>query len=243
MVVLEGYGPRAARTLRRAGFAVRRFRAVPSLERAELLLPLGRGAAPGYAVGSASPRRRRAPGGRRPLRAAALGGRRATLASTRHRRSSGPGPPCLVAAAAGLGLDPAGDWFVTLGRHHVRSRSAFHIFAPGGSTPAWVVKFGRLAAARDRFDRETRGLEIAAQVGAVAAGHAPRPLGRFEVDGLPASLETAAVGDPLDAHLAARRPRAAKLATIESIARLASHRRHGVGPHRAARGRAALPGA
>ena len=123
-----------------------------------------------------------------------------------------------MAAAAGLGLDPAGDWFVMLGRHHVRSRSAFHVFAPGGSTPAWVVKFGRLAAARDRFDRETRGLEIAAQVGAVAAGHAPRPLGRFEVDGLPASLETAAVGDPLDAHLAARRPRAAKLATIESIA-------------------------
>ena len=95
----------------------------------------------------------------------------------------------------------------------------------------------------DRFDRETRGLEIAAQIGAVAAGHAPRPLGRFEVDGLPASLETAAVGDPLDAHLAgAATPR--RQARDNRVNRgLASHRRHGVGPHRAARGRAALPGA
>jgi hypothetical protein len=219
MVVLEGYDPRAARTLRRAGFAVRRYRAVPALEHAELLLPLGRGAAPGYALRqrlSGADAARRAAGG--------LYARLLSVGATPPSRSivtvglRDPGPPRLVAAAAQLGADPAGEWFFTPGPAHVRSRSAFHVFAPGGRTPAWVVKFGRLAAAADRFDREERGLEIAARVGAAAAGRAPRPLGRFEVDGLPASLETAAVGHPLRAHLAGRQPRAAKLATIDSIA-------------------------
>ena len=81
-----------------------------------------------------------------------------------------------------------------------------------------MIKFGRVADAAIRFDREARGFEVATRVGAVAAGHSPELLGRLEVDGLPASVQTAAVGEPLSRHLAGRGPRAAKLATLDSIA-------------------------
>jgi hypothetical protein len=219
MVVLEGYHPSAARTLRRAGLVVRRYRAVPSLDRTDLLLPLGRGAASDYAL------RHRASGAR--------GGRRAAVRVYRALLSSGvvpparalvtvglrnAAPPRLVTAAAGIGVDAAGDWFLTLGPDHVRSRSTFRVFPAGGRTPAWVVKFGRLAAAAERFDKDERGFEVAARVGAVASGRAPRPMGRLEVDGLPVSVETAAVGELLAAYLAGPRSRATKLATIDGIA-------------------------
>jgi hypothetical protein len=219
MVVLEGYAPWAAATLRRAGFAVAQYRAVPSLEHMELLLPLGRGAAPSYAL------RHRLAGARALKRGA--GRLYGTLLSfgivppSRALITVGSGdsaPPRLVHAAARLGVDATGEWVVGLGANHVRSRSTFLVFPSGAQIPAWVVKFGRLAAARERFDSEERGFEIAARVGAVAAGCAPRLIGRYEVDGLPASVETAAVGEPLRAHLAGRRPRAAKLATVDAIA-------------------------
>jgi hypothetical protein len=219
MVVVEGYHPRAARTLRRAGFVVRRYRAVPSLDRTDLLLPLRRGAAPDYALRQrlASSRGWKRPAGRLYRTLLSIG----LVPPARDLVTVGlgdPAPPRLVTAAAEIGVDAAGEWFLTPGPNHVRSRSTFRVFPKGERTPGWVVKFGRLPAAAERFDREERGFEIAARVGAVAAGRAPRLLGRLEVDGLPASVETAAVGEPLIAHLRGRSSRATKLATVDSIA-------------------------
>jgi hypothetical protein len=219
MVVLEGYRPGAVRTLRRGGLVVRRYLAVPSLDRTDLLLPLGRGAASGYAL------RQRAAGAR-PWRRGAARLYRTLLSAgvVPPARSlvtvglSDAAPPRLVAAAADLGVDAAGEWFLTLGPHHVRSRSTFRVFPAGGRTPAWVVKFGRLPAAAERFDLDRRGFEVATRIGAVQSGRAPRPMGRLEVDGLPASVETAAVGELLTTFLAGPRPRAAKLATVDAIA-------------------------
>jgi hypothetical protein len=220
MVLLEGYHPRAARTLRRAGLVVRRYRALPSLARTELLLPQGRGVAPRYAL------MQRFAGSRGWKRAA---GRlyRALLSvgvapPSRELVTIGLqdlAPPRLIAAAAEkMEVDPSGQWFLTLGPDHVRSRGAFRVFPAGARAPAWVVKLGRVAAARERFDKDERGAEIARRVGAVAAGRAPRLIGRLEVDGLPASVETAAVGEPLGAYLAGRRSQAEKLAMIDLIA-------------------------
>jgi hypothetical protein len=69
------------------------------------------------------------------------------------------------------------------------------------------------------FDREERGAKLVASVGGLLAARAPQYLGRFEVDGHSASIESAAVGTKLAILL--RRPgsRQAKIARLEPIAR------------------------
>lgn len=128
-----------------------------------------------------------------------------------------PGPPFVVAAAGELGVPAEADWFLTLGQGDALTRAAFQLFPPGEREPAWVLKFSRLPGYAEPFDRDERGLGLAAE-SPVAAAHAPRLLGRFEAAGLPASLETAAVGRRLTYLLQAAASRAAKLEALEAVA-------------------------
>jgi hypothetical protein len=70
----------------------------------------------------------------------------------------------------------------------------------------------------DPFDRDERGLGIAEAGGDVVRRRAPRLLGRFEAAGLPASVETAAVGSRLTHLLLGPARRAEKAGAIEAVA-------------------------
>jgi hypothetical protein len=128
-------------------------------------------------------------------------------------------PPFMLAEAEQLGVAADGEWFLTLGQSDDLTRGVFHVFPRGEREPRWVVKFARTRAYPDPFDRDQRGLALAAEAAAVGvADHAPRLLGRFEVVGLHASLETAAVGKRLTNVLRGRGTRTAKLRVVEAIA-------------------------
>ncbi len=103
--------------------------------------------------------------------------------------------PRTVAAARDLGVTPTTAWLLGLGRGDDLQRAVFLVLDEG--LPRWAVKFGRVPGAADSFDRDEAGLAVAARAGGVVLAHAPRLLGRLEVDGRPASVETAAIGRPL----------------------------------------------
>ena len=126
--------------------------------------------------------------------------------------------PFMIAASRDLGLGSVDGWALTLGQGDALSRNVFHLFAPGRSTPDRVLKFARVAGYSDPFDRDERGLRIAEEAGAVASQRAPRLLGRFDVGGIHASVETAAVGRRLCDLLLVPAGRAEKLKMIESVA-------------------------
>jgi hypothetical protein len=126
-------------------------------------------------------------------------------------------PPLIVSAAGEFGVPPSSQWFLTLGRGDQLSRNAFQLFEPGSAVPSWVLKFVRVAGYREPFDRDERGLAIAAGSPTTAA-HAPRLVARFEVEGIDASLETAAVGELLKRLLESRLPRSEGIRHIEKIA-------------------------
>ncbi len=215
MLILEGRVSLA--DFRSAGYAARRFGPVPSLDQPRLLLPLDQPVPARYAI-------RRWPGPTRRWtqvrnRAAeilvgrgAFPGRSPVIVAART-----PAPPFVVSAAARLGVPPDSEWFVSLGSHPL-SRCAFHLFPPGQSEPAFVLKFGRLPDSNYRFDREAAAYERARYAGGVVLAHAPRQLGRVEVDGVSASLETAGVGERLATFLIAPGGRKRKLQTIEQVA-------------------------
>ena len=127
------------------------------------------------------------------------------------------GPPTLVAAAAELGVPSDVRWFLTFGQGDALSRNAFQLFRAGSDEPEWVLKFARVAGYSERFDNDERGLRLAHAAGDVIAAHAPRLVGRFDVDGVHASLETAAAGRRLRDVLLTPGDRAAKLKLIERI--------------------------
>ena len=127
------------------------------------------------------------------------------------------GPPTLVAAAGELGVPRDVSWFLTFGQGDALSRNAFQLFRPGSDQPEWVLKFARVAGNSKRFDNDERGLQLAHAAGPVIAAHTPRLAGRFDVDGLDASLETAAVGRRLRDVLRTPGERTVKLALIERV--------------------------
>jgi hypothetical protein len=81
-----------------------------------------------------------------------------------------------------------------------------------------VIKFARVPGYAAPFERDERGLRLAEAAGPAVTAHAPRLLGRFEVDGLAASVEQAAPGRRLTALLQGPAPRPAKLRAIEAVA-------------------------
>jgi hypothetical protein len=124
----------------------------------------------------------------------------------------------LVAAAGELGVPSDVRWFLTFGQGDALSRNAFQLFRAGADRPEWVLKFARVAGYSQRFDSDERGLRLARAAGDVVAAHAPRMVGRFDVDGVHASLETAAAGSRLRDVLRTPGDRTVKLRLIERIA-------------------------
>jgi hypothetical protein len=128
------------------------------------------------------------------------------------------GPPTFVAAAGDLGVPNDAGWFLTFGQGDALSRNAFQLFRAGSEQPEWVLKFARVAGYSERFDHDARGLKLAHSAGDLIAAHVPRLVGRFDVDGVHASLETAAAGRRLRDVLLTPGDRATKLRLIERIA-------------------------
>jgi hypothetical protein len=127
------------------------------------------------------------------------------------------GAPEIVAAAGELGVPGDAGWFLTFGQGDALSRNAFQLFRAGADRPEWVLKFARVAGYSERFDNDERGLRLAQEAGDAIAERAPRLVGRFDVEGLHASLETAAVGRRLPDVLVAPGDRAVKVRLIERI--------------------------
>jgi Phosphotransferase enzyme family len=123
----------------------------------------------------------------------------------------------LVAAAGEFGVPSDVRWFLTFGQGDALSRNAFQLFRAGSDNPEWVLKFARVAGDSKRFDNDQRGLQLAHAAGGVIAAHAPRLVGRFDVDEVHASLETAAAGSRLRDFLRTPGDRAVKLRLIERI--------------------------
>jgi hypothetical protein len=216
-VVLEGADSGA---LAAAGYSVGRLVSFPDREQPVLIVRPGQAAATRYAIGHF----RRGDGGPRRLRnrvAAELLARGAvppgcvlTVLGSRRR-----GQPALVAEAAqALGLDRP-QWFLQIGPWaHAHSRAVFHVHAPGSRVPGWVVKFARVPGLGRLFDEDERGLRLASDLGPAVSVHAPRQIGRFELSGLHASIETEALGEPMVRLLRSVRPRAERLGTLERVA-------------------------
>jgi Phosphotransferase enzyme family len=127
------------------------------------------------------------------------------------------GPPAFVAAAAELGVPGNVGWFLTFGQGDALSRNAFQLFLPGSDRPEWILKFARVAGYSERFDNDERGLRLARAVGGAVAARAPRLVGRFDVGGLHASVETAVAGRRLRDLLRTPGDRAAKLRLIDRV--------------------------
>jgi hypothetical protein len=215
VIAVEGGG---ARALTQAGYTVERYWPRPRIENPTLLLALGHPHAARYAALHASGSRSGWRATRNRVAAALL--KRGLLRRTTGALTVGlrrPAPPLVVAAAGDLGVPRDAQWFMTLGRGDQLSRNVFHLFEAGSAAPSWVLKFVRMPGYRDPFDRDERGLRLA-EGASVAAAHAPRLVGRFEADGVDASLETAAHGELLARLLAADTSSPEKLRRIERIA-------------------------
>jgi hypothetical protein len=129
-----------------------------------------------------------------------------------------PGPPKLLAVAAELGAPADAAWLMLVSLGSVVRRNALLLFPPGGREPDLAVKFSRLPGESGQFDREERGLALAARAGGSVAAHAPRHLGRADVRGHHLSVESAGAGTKLAELLRLPGSRRRKLAVLESIA-------------------------
>lgn len=112
-----------------------------------------------------------------------------------HTRQPSP-VPFLIQEATAFGVPRNAGWVLSLGAGDDLQRAVFHLLEDGRADgPArWVLKFARVAGYDEPFRRDEAGLALARSAGPVVAGHAPALLGRFDVAGLAASVETAASG-------------------------------------------------
>jgi hypothetical protein len=217
MALVEGRG--AHQILERVYPAVDRYLPIPSLAAPHLILPLSHPHAADYAVRTWSvPRGLR---GRMRNRVARWLLGRGALPELRPVVTAAvvrPGSPFMVRATHPLGVPEQCEWFLTLGSGDPLTRGVFHLFPPGGDEPGWALKFARVPGYAEPFDRDERGLAVARAAGGVVARHAPRLLGRLEVAGLAAGVETAAVGARLTHLLQSTLPRAEKVRAIDAVA-------------------------
>jgi hypothetical protein len=217
MALVEGRG--AHRELGRRYPFVERYLPVPSLSAPHLILPLSHGRAGDYAIRTWSlpqglRRRVRNRLARWLLATASLPDLRPVVTAGVHIRAA----PFLVRGATRFGVSESCEWFLTLGSGDPLTRGVFHLFPPGQAEPAWVLKFARARGYSEPFDRDERGLRIAAAGGDVVRRRAPQLLGRFQVAGLPASVETEAIGSQLTHLLLGPSRRAEKVRMIEAVA-------------------------
>jgi hypothetical protein len=217
-VIFLGRG--GQRALRRRAVVVRRFLALPEPAQPHLIVPADRPLVARYAIrtwtGSDSVlRRMRNELAGRLIGLGALPDLDRSVTVGLVRRAA----PYVVAPAREYGVGIDCDWFLTLGLGDVLTRAVFHLFDPDADHPSYVLKFSRVPGHTSPFERDERGLRLAASVGGATAARAPAFIGRFEADGLPASLERAAVGRRLTYVLQSRlTARAEKLRRIDAIA-------------------------
>lgn len=215
-IVLEGEGD--ANSLASAGYHVARWAAVPGISAPEVFLPLYEPSAARYALTRwMVPEARWKVARNRALSALVARGRWPSRAGVVTVATRQGGAPFFVALSIELGTRP-GSCFATLGGADDLSRGVFHVFAPGERGPEWVLKFARVPGYSDPFDLDESGLALAARAGGVVARHAPRFVGRLQVRGLEASVETAATGERLVNFLKSPGPRRAKLDAVERVA-------------------------
>jgi len=216
-IILEGARDRP---FRGGAYRTERLLLRPTRERPTLALPLDQPLPASYALERWSVVDRR-------WKAARMRGARLLVSRGRFPSWGSPvvtvatraeGPPALVAAAAELGVPSEASWFLTFGQGDSLSRNAFQLFPAGVGRPAWVLKFARVAGYSERFENDERGLELAQRAGGEIAERVPRLVGRFALDGVHASVETAAAGRRLRDLLATPADRAAKLRLIDRIA-------------------------
>jgi hypothetical protein len=216
-IILEGSRERA---LNGGDYRARRLLLRPSRQRPTLALPLDQPVAVAYALEHWSVVDRRWKRARvRAARELVSRGWFPSWASpVVTAASQDAGPPHLVAAARDLGVPEDAGWFLTFGQGDALSRNAFQLFRSRHGRPEWVLKFARVPGYSERFDNDERGLRLAQEAGGTVAAHAPRLVGRLDVDGVHASLETFAAGRRLRDVLATPGDRAAKLELIERVA-------------------------
>ena len=214
-IIVEGS---RERPFRGGDYQVRRLLLRPTRVRPTLALPLDQRAPVSYALERWSVVDRRWKTARmRAARVLVSRGLFPSWASPVVTVATPAGPPTLVAAAGELGVPSDADWFLTFGQGDALSRNAFQIFRAGSDQPEWVLKFARVAGNSKRFDDDERGLQLAHGAGDAIAARAPRMVGRFDVDGVHASLETAAAGRRLRDVLRTPGDRTVKLSLIERI--------------------------
>jgi hypothetical protein len=215
-IIVEGS---RERPFRGADYQARRLLLRPTRDRPTLALPLDQPAPVSYALERWSVVDRRWKRARmRAARALVLRGLFPSWGSPVVTVAThAAGPPALVAAAGGLGVPSDVSWFLTFGQGDSLSRNAFQLFRAGSDQPEWVLKFARVAGYSERFDNDERGLQLAHAAGDAIAVHVPRLVGRFDVDGVHASLETAAAGRRLRDVLLTPGDRTVKLKLIERI--------------------------
>ena len=132
--------------------------------------------------------------------------------------SSGRQPLLVEAAAEAFQLGRELDSFLVSGQGDELARGVFVVFERDAVIPSWIVKFSRAADYVEPFDRDARGLALAAAAGGQVAAHAPRLVGRFTAARHEASVETAAVGSSLSGILGSFGSRARKLELVDAVA-------------------------
>jgi hypothetical protein len=216
-IIVEGS---CERQLRGGDYNAQRLLLRPSRERPTLALPLDQQAPVSYALERWSVVDRRWKLWRmRAARFLASRGRFPSWASpviTTATRT--PGTPLLIARANDVGVPGDVSWFLTFGQGDALSRNAFQLFRAGALQPEWILKFGRVAGYAERFDDDERGLKLVSGAGHPVAVRVPRLVGRFDVGGIHASVETAAAGRRLRDVLSTPGDRTEKLRLIEAIA-------------------------
>lgn len=215
-VIVEGA---AERPFRGGEYLTRRLLLRPTRERPTLALPLDQPVPVSYALETWSAIDRRWKATRmHAARALASRGRFPSWASPMVTVATRvAGPPRLVAAAGELGIPDNALWFLTFGQGDALSRNAFQLFRPGSERPEWILKFARVMGYSQRFADDERGLALAHAAGGAVVSHVPRLYGRFEVDGVHASLETAAAGRRLRDLLSTPGDRAGKVQLIDRM--------------------------
>jgi hypothetical protein len=202
------------------GYVSRRYVVFGSRDRPTLLVPRDRSNAISYALSAWSaprtrPRMLRAHLVARLPRLALRLARWPVVTIATHDAS----PPYVVAAALELlELESPVDWLLLCSQSDDLGRAAFLLFPEGAPRPRWIVKFVRIPSYSDPIDRDERALAVVAAAGELVAAHAPRFVGRFEVGGLAASIETAAAGRRLSAVLGSAASRAAKQRIVDAVA-------------------------
>jgi hypothetical protein len=127
----------------------------------------------------------------------------------------GGGVPAILEAMPSHGVGRAAWWYVALTRGSSLRRGVFFVRLDGGRRV--VVKFARARGQTGKFDREEAGLSLVAAAGGVVAARAPRSLARFDVDGYPVCVQTAAPGQDLGQLLRGPLPRAVKIRALERV--------------------------